>query len=187
MAEAKYIDVPIGPAIVEYGEEGDMTTFDITKGGIVFRSASTKHDVTVDQYGDTVVKSIFKGRTCEVVVPFALSDLAKLATAIPNSELIADNTVPTAPKLRLNVFSQAGYNMTEGAKKLVIKPTDPSATPNDWITVPIAAPLTDPEYTYNSDNERIANMTFAGYPDLSNKGLLYFMGDETATPPVPGP
>lgn len=181
MTVKNYIDVPIGPAIVEFGEDGDITTFDVTKGGIVFRSASTKHDVTVDQYGDTVVKSIFKGRTCEVVIPFALADLAKLAVAIPNSELYADATEGT--KLRLNVYSQAGHNMTAGAKKLVIKPTDPSATPNDWITVPIAAPLTDPEYMYNADNERIANMTFAGYPDLSQKGLLYVMGDETVVVP----
>ncbi|WP_172369564.1 hypothetical protein [Sporosarcina jiandibaonis] len=181
MAEPKFLDVPIGPAIVEYGEGDDMTVYDITKGGIVFRTSTTKHDVTVDQYGDTIVKSILKGRTCEVIVPFALYDLPKLAVGIPNSELFADNTDPKNPKYRLNVYSQAGFDLTKNAKKLVIKPTDPSATPNDWITVPIAASLTDPEYTYNSDNERIANMTFAGYPDLSQKGLSYFMGDETVT------
>lgn len=179
MAQPTFIEVPIGPAIVEFGNGPNKTIYDITKGGIVFRSASTKHDVIVDQYGDTVVKSIFKGRTCEVVVPFALADLAKLAVAIPNSELYADDTGQGKTKLRLNVYSQAGYNMTEGAKKLIIKPTDPSSTPNDWITIPIAAPLTDPEYTYNADNERIANITFAGYPDLSQEGLLYVMGDET--------
>lgn len=175
----EYIDVPLGPAIVEYGTGVDMVTFDITKGGIVFSSSSTKQDITVDQYGDTVVKSVFKGRTCQVVVPFALQDLVRLAKAIPNSELFTDATVPATPKLKLEVYSQAGYNMTANAKKLVIKPTDPQATPNDWIVVPLAAPLTDPEYTYNADNERIANITFAGYPNLSNKGLLYIMGDET--------
>lgn len=177
----EYIDVPLGPAIVEYGEGVDMVTFDITKGGIVFSSGSTKQDITVDQYGDTIVKSVFKGRTCQVVVPFALQDLVRLAVAIPNSELYTDATVPATPKLKLEVYSTAGYNMTKNAKKLVIKPTDPQATANDWIVVPLAAPLTDPEYTYNADNERIANITFAGYPNLANKGLLYIMGDETVT------
>lgn len=176
---ADFIDVPLGPATVEYGEGVNMVVFDITKGGIVFTSGSTKQDITVDQYGDTVVKSVFKGRTCQVVVPFALHDLVKLAVAIPNSTLYTDATDPLNPKLKLEVYSTAGYNMTANAKKLVIKPTDPQATANDWIIIPMAAPLTDPEYTYNADNERIANITFAGYPNITNKGLLYIMGDET--------
>lgn len=178
----EYIDVPIGPAIVEFGEGADLVTFDITKGGIVFSSASTKQDITVDQYGDTVVKSIFKGRSCQVTIPFAITDLARLAKTIPNSTYVVDATTPT--KNQLKVFSQAGYNMTKNALKLVIKPTDPQATANDWITIPLAAPMTDPEYTYNADNERIANIVMAGYPDLAQGGLLYVMGDETATATV---
>lgn len=178
MSPVAYIDVPLGPAIVEFGD-ASPTIFDITKGGVVFSSSTTKQDITVDQYGDTPVKSVFKGRTCQVVVPFALSDLAKLATVIPNSDLNTDATDPLNPKMRLNVNSKAGFNLTAAAQKLVIKPIDPNTTPNDWITVPLASPMTDPEYTYNADNERIANITFIGYPDITGDGLLYFMGDES--------
>ncbi|MEC1023575.1 MULTISPECIES: hypothetical protein [Bacillus] len=173
------INVPIGPAIVEYGEGADMVVFDITKGGIQFKAQTSKQDTTVDQYGDTIVKSIMKGRTAEVTVPFALHDLDRLAVAIPNSKLVTDATDPT--KKKLVVSGKAGYDMLAASKKLVIKPTAPSTTPNDYITVPLAGAIADPEYTYDSDNERIANLTFVAYPDMDNDGDLYIIGDETAT------
>ena len=172
------INVPIGPAIVEYGEGAEMVTFGITKGGIVFKVETSIQDTTVDQYGDTPVKSTIKGRNAEVTVPFALHDLEKLAAAVPNSKLIKDSTNPE--KMKLEVSGKAGFDMLAAAKPLVIKPTAPGTTPNDYITVPLAGAMSDPEYTYNSDDERIANLTFKAYPDTDNDGLLYIMGDETA-------
>ena len=38
--------------------------------------------------------------------------------------------------------------MLANAKQLVIKPTDPNATANDWITIPLAGAMADPEYTF---------------------------------------
>lgn len=171
------INVPIGPATVEYGATPEI--FDITKGGIVFSTSTSKQDVTVDQYGDTVVKSIMKGRTAQVTVPFALYDLDKLAKVIPNSTIVTDGIDPT--KKKLQVKSQSGYDLMSNAQKLVIKPTDPDASANDWITIPLAGALADMEYSYNSDNERIVNITFIAYPDLDADGLLYVLGDDTAT------
>jgi hypothetical protein len=164
-------NVPIGPAEVEFGAT-TPTVFDITKGGIVFTVNTTKQDITVDQFGDTPVKSILKGRTCQVKVPYALSDLEKLSKVTPNSTFVKG-----AGKVKLEVYSQAGADLTETADKLVIKPTAPNTTPNDYVTIPLAAPMTDIEYTYNSDNERIAMVTFVGYPD--EDGLLYILGDTT--------
>lgn len=173
------INVPIGPAVVEYGDGVDMVTFDITKGGIVFTATTNKQDITVDQYGDTPVKSILKGRTCQCVVPFALHDLEKLSKVIPNSQLVTDAT--TATKKKLVVKGQAGFDLLGAAKKLVIKPTAPGTTPNDWVTIPLAGSMADSELTYNSDNERIQNITFFGYPNMEKDGELYILGDETAT------
>lgn len=175
------IDVPIGPAIVEFGAE-TPTIFDITKGGVVFRANTSKQDITVDQYGDTPVKSILKGRTCQTVVPFALHDLKKLGVVTPDSKYGEDNTDPEAIKKRLNVYANAGYNLLGDADELVIKPTSPGTTPNDYITIPLSSPIADVEWTYNADNERIANITFIGYPDTD--GLLYFLGDESVVIPA---
>jgi hypothetical protein len=175
------IDVPIGPGKVEFGVD-TPTIFDITKGGIVFRANLTKQDITVDQFGDTPVKSVIKGGTCQVSVPMAVYDLKKLNTVTPNSKYGEDNTDPANVKKRLNVYANAGYNLLGDADELVIKPTSPGTSPNDYITIPQASPMTEIEWTYNSDNERIAMITFVGYPD--EDGLLYFLGDESVTIPA---
>jgi hypothetical protein len=172
------INVPIGPAKVEYGEGVDQAIFDITKGGIKFKATTNKQDITVDQYGDTPVKSIMKGRTCEVTVPFALHDLEKLSKVIPNSTFVKSGVAPNE-KFKLSVKSQAGADLLANAKQLIIKPTDSQASANDWITIPLAGAIADPEYTYDSDNERVVNITFVGYPDIAT-GELYILGDETA-------
>ncbi|TYS60473.1 hypothetical protein FZC76_21615 [Sutcliffiella horikoshii] len=164
------LKVPIGPATVEYGS----TIFDITKGGVEFEVTTNTKDITVDQYGDAPIDTVLKGRICNVMVPFALHDLAKLADAIPNSKYTTDGT-----KSKLEVYGDAGFRLLKTAKPLIIKPTDPDATADDWITVPLAAALGDPKYTFNSDNERVAQLRFVGYPDTTNKGLLYVLGDET--------
>jgi hypothetical protein len=171
------INVPIGPAIVEYGEGAEMVTFDITKGGIKFTSSSTKQDITVDQYGDTVVKSIFKGGTAQADVPFALYDLQKLSKVTPNSTYVENGA-----KKKLEVRGKAGLDLLANAKKLVIKPTDPNTTPNDWVTIPLAGAMVNHEYAYDSDNERITPVTFIAYPEMDKNGLLFILGDETATP-----
>jgi hypothetical protein len=171
------INVPIGPAKVEFGD-GTPVVFDITKGGINFQTGTTKQDITVDQYGDTPVKSVLKGRTAQVTVPFALHDITKLASVIPNSTLVTDAL--DATKKKLSIKTQAGYDLTANAEKLVIKPTDPNATANDYVTIPLAVAMADLEYTYNSDNERIVNVTFVAYPDVDNAGVLYILGDTTA-------
>lgn len=174
------IDVPLGPALVEYGKD-TPEIFDITKGGIVFRVNTTKKDITIDQMGDTPVKSVLKGRTCQATVPFALHDLKKLASVTPNSKYVEDNTDPANIRKRLNVYAQAGYNLLKDAKQMIIKPTSEGTSPNDYVTIPMAGAMADVEWTYDSDNERICNITFVGYPDTA--GLLYFLGDEAVVIP----
>lgn len=171
------INVPIGAATVEFGEGVDKVVFDITKGGITFSVSTSVQEVTVDQYGETPVKSIMKGRKAQVTVPFAVNDLEKLSKVMPNSAFVKSGD---GSKMKLTVKSTAGYDMLSLAKKLVIKPLDPQATPNDWITIPKAGVITDPEYTYNNENERICKITFTAYPDMTT-GELFIMGDETAT------
>ncbi|PFQ25607.1 hypothetical protein COC63_26585 [Bacillus cereus] len=172
MAKSNTINVPIGAAIVEYGEGQDKVIFDITKGGISFGVSTSVQEVTVDQYGETPVKSIMKGRKAETTVPFALHDLKRLSKVMPNSKFVENGE-----KQALFVSAQAGFDMLSTAKKMVIKPTAPDTTPNDWITVPNAAASADPDYTFDPDNERIANITFNAFPEAD--GTLYILGDES--------
>lgn len=183
MSNTGKIDVPIGPAIVEYGSGDEKVVFDITKGGIVFSATTNKQDVTVDQYGDTPVKSIVKGGAAQAVVPFALHDLKRLAAVFPGSKLVSVTDLEGKERTKLNVHSGAGYDMLKNAKPLVIKPTDPDATEEDWITIPLAGAIAEPNYTYDSDHERVTNVTFPAYPDLSRGGLLYVMGEDFVEEP----
>jgi hypothetical protein len=175
------IDVPLGPATAEYGAT-TPTIYNVTKGGVNFKANTTKKDVTIDQFGDTPVKSVIKGRTCQATIPMAESDLKKLFVAIPNAKYAEDATDPEAVKKRIDVYANAGYNLMQDADKLVIKPTSDDTTANDYVTIPNAVPLTDVDWTYDADNERIALVTFVGYPD--SEGLLYTLGDESVTVPV---
>lgn len=175
MTTTSGINVPIGAATAEYGEGADKVVFDITKGGITFTVATTTQEVTVDQYGDSPVKSILKGRKADVTVPFALNDLKRLSAVMPNSDYKED--VATGKK-RIIVKAQAGADLLAGAKKLVIKPTDPNATPNDWVTIPLAAAIADPNYSYLPTGERVCKITFSAFPDITT-GELYLLGDET--------
>ncbi|MDF1510598.1 hypothetical protein PZE06_20910 [Robertmurraya sp. DFI.2.37] len=172
------IDVPIGPAEVEFGDTSPIV-FDITKGGIVFTANFSKQDITVDQFGDTPVKSILKGGTCQLAVPFALHDLQKLSRVMPGSIYKEDATTPNDVKKRLNVYAKAGYDLLKNAEKVVVKPTTPGTTPNDYITIPLGSPMPEIQWTYNSDNERVANIIFVGYPDKD--GLFFFLGDEAVS------
>ena len=172
------INVQMGPATVEYGTDLDKVVIDVTKGGIVFSSEMAKQDITVDQFGDAPISSIKKGLTASLTVPFVIYDLERLSKAFPDSELVKNGD-----KVKLVAKGGSGFNLMSMAKKVVVKPTDPTSTPNDWITIPLAAPNIDLELTYDSETERIYNVTFTGYPDLDNGNVLFILGDETVTAP----
>lgn len=165
------LNVPIGPAVVEFGKT-DPAIFDITKGGIVLTLETEVHDTTVDQFGNTPVKSVILGRNAQVVVPMAEYDLQKLSTVMPDSEFYEDGD-----KMKLVVNANSGFDLLALADKLVIKPTDANATPNDYVTIPLAGPMADIEATYDSENERIYNITFKAYVDSENNNQLFILGD----------
>ncbi|SDZ05210.1 hypothetical protein [Thermoactinomyces sp. DSM 45892] len=167
------INVSIGPAIVEFGK-ANPTVFDVTKGGIQFQMSTSIQEIKVDQYGETPVKTIMKGRNATVTVPFVIQDLEKISKVMPNSAFTQSDG-----KLRLNVKANSGFDMLSIADQLIIKPTAPGTTPNDYITIPLAGPTADIEYTYDNDNERIAKITFQAYPD--SEGLLFIMGDSSVS------
>lgn len=50
-------------------------------------------------------------------------------------------------------------------------------TPNDYVTIPLAGPMADIEATYDSENERIYNITFKAYVDSENNNQLFILGD----------
>jgi hypothetical protein len=115
-----------------------------------------------------------------VKVPMAETDVTLLSEVIPNSTLISDNVTPT--KKKLEVSTSTGTSLRDFAQKLVLHPIAEAAGSKNYdFTVPIASPKGEFNFAYKLDEERIYNVEFYGFPDLST-GLLYVIGDESATP-----
>lgn len=168
---------------IKLGASGVMWGTDdlgYTKGGVGVAISTATKEVTVDQFGPAAVNEYIQGRSVQVTVPMAETDLAKLALVIPGATLVGAEAGPR----KLIVKNGAGTSLREYAKKLTLHPTGvPAAQKNDDFIVLLAAPVGDIEYSYSFEDERVYSVTFKGYPD-NETGELFIFGDEAA---VSGP
>jgi len=157
----------------------DTTDLGFTKGGVQVAVATTTHEVTVDQLGNTPINELIMGRTCTVTVPLAETTLENLVATMPGATMIVDATDPT--KRYVKVPTAAGKNLLSFAKTLVLHPKDKADTDrSDDFTVFKAATAGAITYSYSLDNERIFNVEFKAYPDADNDNELFAVGDTTA-------
>lgn len=151
----------------------------VTKGGVDVTINTPTIEITVDQYGPTPINEYIQGRSIEVKVPMAESDLEKLALVLPGATLVTDHT--DATKKKLVVPSNQGTSLRDLAQTLVLHPSGlPADEKNEDLVIPLAAPSGQITYSYTFDNERVYTVTFKGYPDAET-GELFTMGDTTAT------
>lgn len=66
-----------------------------TKGGVEVEVATSTHEITVDQLGETPIDEIITGRTVQATVPLAETTLDNLVAIMPGSELISDGVKAT--------------------------------------------------------------------------------------------
>lgn len=166
-------NVKLGACDVEF----DAVDLGLTKGGVEVTITTNKHEVTVDQFGQSVVNDIIMGRVGTVKVPMAESDLEKLVAVIPGATLVTDGTTPT--KKKLNIPTGAGISLYDSAAKLVLHPTaNASGNKADDVTIPLAAPAGTMTFAFAVDQERVYNVEFTMYPDAD--GLMVIFGDESA-------
>lgn len=168
-------NVHLGTCSVDFGG----TDLGLTKGGVEVQIQTQTYKVSVDQFGSTEINEYITGRTAMVKVPMAETSVDLLAEVIPNSTLVVDGTTPT--KKKLNVGTSTGASLRNFAAKLYLHPVAQAAGSRNFdFTLPICAPKGDFTFAYKLDEERVYNVEFFAYPDLST-GLLYVIGDETAT------
>jgi len=165
-------NVKLGTCSVTFG----ATDLGLTKGGVEVSVSTSAYKITVDQFGETEINEYITGRTCTVRVPMAETDLTLLSNVIPGSTLVSGTG-----KKKLVVKSGVGLSLRTFAQKLTLHPVAKAESDkSEDVTVPIAAPKGDFQFAFKLDEERIYNVEFTGYPDLST-GDLYVIGDETAT------
>jgi hypothetical protein len=168
-------NVHLGTCSVTFGS----TDLGLTKGGVEVQVQTQTYKITVDQFGTTEINEYITGRTAMVKVPMAETDLTLLQKVIPDSTLVTDGTVPT--KKKINVNTSTGASLRAFADKLSLHPVAQAAGAKNFdFVLPIACPKGDFTFAYKLDEERVYNVEFYAYPDLST-GLLYVIGDDTAT------
>lgn len=163
----------------------------LTKGGVEVNVTTTKKEIKVDQFGDTVANEYIMGRNITVKVPLAETTLKNVADLMPGAVLVSDSSntgtysSPQAgDKYKVTVTSATGVSLFALAQELILHPIDKleSDTSED-LTIPLAATAGELSFAYKYDEERVFNAEFKGYPDndATPKGLLFIYGDKTAT------
>lgn len=169
-------NVQLGTCSVVFGSND----LGLTKGGVEVTVSTETHKVTVDQFGQTEINEYIMGRTAMVKVPMAETDIQKFSYVIPGSTIVTDSVSP-ATKKKLLVKSDVGLSLRTYAQKLVLHPIALAASSKlqDFV-MPICSPKGEFNFAFKLDEERVYNVEFTGYPDLST-GVIYVIGDETAT------
>jgi hypothetical protein len=168
-------NVQLGTCSVTFGS----TDLGLTKGGVEVQVTTETYKIVVDQFGSTEINEYITGRNAMVKVPMAETDLTLLASVIPGSTLVTDGTDPT--KKKVNVGTTTGASLRTYAQALVLHPlAQATSSKNFDFSIPIACPKGDFTFSYKLDEERIYNVEFYAFPDLTT-GLLYVIGDATAT------
>lgn len=160
----------MGPCLVKF----KTTDLGLTKGGVEVEFGTDVTPIVADQYGDSVINQVIKGRSVKVTVPMAERDLTKLAAVFPGSALVGTTTK------KLVVNAAVGTSLRALAGELVLHPKDRAALDLEGdFTVPLAMSKGDIKFAYSADNQRVYSVVFEGFVDLTS-GELFIMGDPDA-------
>lgn len=85
-----------------------------TKGGIELSVETETVPVTVDQFGETVVKENIKGRKVEISVPMAETTYANIAATLPGSTLVLAGGTAATGSIQMSSALAEGDTVTFG-------------------------------------------------------------------------
>lgn len=144
----------------------------LTKGGVEVEFGTEVANKTADQFGDTIIDDVIKGRVVKVKVPMAEADLAKLASVVPGSTLVGTTTK------KLVIKTSVGTSLRALAGVLTLSPKGSVDASRD-VTIPLAMPKGDMSFSYKHDEQRVYMVEFTGYVDLDTEEL-FIIGDPAA-------
>lgn len=167
---SSYENLEMGPCSVTY----KTTDLGLTKGGVEVEFATEVTPITVDQFGDTVIDNVIKGRSVKVKVPMAENDLEKLAACVPGSTLIGTTTK------KLIVKAAVGTSLRALAGPLILHPVAAAAGDKSKdVTINLASVKGDFSFAFKHDDQKVFAVEFEGFVDLTS-GELFEMGDPAA-------
>jgi hypothetical protein len=145
-----------------------------TKGGVTVTYAPSYHDITVDQYGETIVGKRLLGEKLSAKVPLAETTLANLQVAIPEG---------TTSGSKLTIGSSVGDALEDNAHQLVLHPiANDSDNLDDDVVIHKAVVVSPIEISYKNDGEKIYEVEFDAMLDetKTDGNYLGFVGDSTS-------
>lgn len=144
----------------------------LTKGGVEVEFATEVTPITVDQFGETIIDEIIKGRMVKAKVPMAERDLEKLVAVIPGATLVTSG----ADK-KLVVSAAVGTSLRALAGPLVLHPKHLDAADKSRdVVISLASAKGDMTFSFKHDEQRVYAVEFTGFVDLDTDEL-FTMGD----------
>ncbi len=151
-----------------------------TKGGVEVEVTTDTHQVTVDQFGESVINEYITKRDIKVKAPLAETTLENLVNIMPGAALITGGGAsPSAKRVDItNGVEQS--SLLSSAQELKLHPIElPDNDESEDLVIPKAATPGAMNFSYKHNDERIYNTEFMGYPD-SATGILFKLGDSAA-------
>jgi len=175
-----YTNLPVlGPCQVLFGPKAAEVDLGKSHGGVVFRNTEESAPITHDQTGTGSWDDVIVGMTTEVEVALSEGSYDRLKSILSGATILSDGATPM--NFALDVDIPLGRSMRDNAKRLILKPIINNAVStdkHDWIYVPLAHPISDIEWTFDAENQRVARARFKGYPESAANPRMWFMGDQ---------
>lgn len=166
--ESAVENIKLGACDVTFGE----TPLGLTKGGVEIAISTTSYSINIDQLGITTTNEFITSRTINVKVPIAETQLELFKALIPGS-----NYVQGSGKAKVEGLTGIGTSLRNKSDVLTLHPK--GVATDDFssdITIPLASPKGDIQFSFKHDEERIYVIEFVGYVDLEND-LLFHVGE----------
>ena len=120
----------------------------------------------------------------ELVLTARVSGVAYTVVESPASTGTFTSVTETTPEAagpkRVDVTTNVSADLKALAGTLKLHPVSAGADVNEDFIIPLAATGGALQYSYKLDEERIFNVEFNAYPDDTQGGLLFQIGDPTA-------
>lgn len=148
-----------------------------TKGGDTFNFEEEVVDITVNDFGNSIIDQVVVGQKISVKVMLTELQISNMKVAIPSG------LVGGATSGRLSLGRGAGYRRSTNANQVVLRPLNMVASndPSDDIVIHKAVSSEPLELEMSFDDQMVYEVTFTGYIDTtkSEGNYLGFIGDST--------
>lgn len=161
-------NLQIGPCYVNF----KGVDIGLTKGGVDVAFTTDITEITADQFGDTMINQVIKGRKLIVKVPLAENDLTKFAAVFPGTTLV---TGLTKKKLVFNAAVGTSLRSLAGPMILHPKALAPTDLSRD-VYVALAIAKGDMNFMFKHDTQRVYMLEFHSFVNLDTDEL-FTLGD----------